>query len=181
MIKLPETFGIVEVTATTIVALMTGIFIGRQFSVSKAWGSNACDSFINVCLKQVQKQQYEDDLDDLDEIPEGSFDADKYDDYKMVLVVRTDLGMTKGKMAAQVRAYLPGMPPSQRTFLIFLMIQCGHATLACYKALLKSNPAVTNAFSYLLLTGDTHSCAMGLGIEKVGTIWSSKGCAQGCQ
>ncbi|GAB1313350.1 peptidyl-tRNA hydrolase [Madurella fahalii] len=33
---------------------------------------------------------------------------------KLVLVVRTDLGMTKGKIAAQ----------------------CGHATLACYKALL---------------------------------------------
>ncbi|KAI8098658.1 peptidyl-tRNA hydrolase [Halteromyces radiatus] len=38
----------------------------------------------------------------------------------MVLVVRTDLGMTKGKIAAQ----------------------CGHATLACYKAIQKSNPAV---------------------------------------
>ncbi|KAL2017276.1 hypothetical protein VTK56DRAFT_2345 [Thermocarpiscus australiensis] len=34
---------------------------------------------------------------------------------KLVLVVRTDLGMTKGKIAAQ----------------------CGHATLACYKALLR--------------------------------------------
>ncbi|ORZ14631.1 peptidyl-tRNA hydrolase [Absidia repens] len=36
----------------------------------------------------------------------------------MVLVVRTDLGMTKGKIAAQ----------------------CGHATLACYKAVQKTNP-----------------------------------------
>ncbi|EPE07765.1 peptidyl-trna hydrolase 2 [Ophiostoma piceae UAMH 11346] len=34
----------------------------------------------------------------------------------MVLVVRTDLGMTKGKIAAQ----------------------CGHATLACYKVLRKA-------------------------------------------
>jgi len=37
---------------------------------------------------------------------------------KLVLVVRSDLGMTKGKIAAQ----------------------CSHATLACYKALAKSNP-----------------------------------------
>ncbi|CCA70080.1 related to exostosin-like 3 [Serendipita indica DSM 11827] len=37
---------------------------------------------------------------------------------KMVLVVRTDLGMTKGKIAAQ----------------------CGHATLACYKTIQKANP-----------------------------------------
>ncbi|EJU00972.1 PTH2-domain-containing protein, partial [Dacryopinax primogenitus] len=36
---------------------------------------------------------------------------------KLVLVVRSDLGMTKGKIAAQ----------------------CSHATLACYKALSKSN------------------------------------------
>ncbi|KAI0803070.1 peptidyl-tRNA hydrolase PTH2-domain-containing protein [Irpex lacteus] len=37
---------------------------------------------------------------------------------KLVLVVRTDLGMSPGKIAAQ----------------------CGHATLACYKALVKTNP-----------------------------------------
>lgn len=37
---------------------------------------------------------------------------------KLVLVVRMDLKMTPGKIAAQ----------------------CGHATLACYKALMKSNP-----------------------------------------
>ncbi|BGP13342.1 hypothetical protein JCM10213_001471 [Rhodosporidiobolus nylandii] len=39
---------------------------------------------------------------------------------KMVLVVRSDLNMTKGKIAAQ----------------------CGHATLACYKSLMRSNPAL---------------------------------------
>ncbi|RDB28696.1 putative peptidyl-tRNA hydrolase 2 [Hypsizygus marmoreus] len=37
---------------------------------------------------------------------------------KLVLVVRTDLKMSPGKFAAQ----------------------CGHATLACYKALVKANP-----------------------------------------
>jgi len=37
-----------------------------------------------------------------------------------VLVVRTDLGMTKGKIAAQ----------------------CGHATLACYKYLSQHNPTL---------------------------------------
>jgi len=46
--------------------------------------------------------------------------ADTMEECKMVLVVRGDLGMTKGKMAAQ----------------------CGHATLACYKTLLKSNPGL---------------------------------------
>ncbi|CAO3590771.1 unnamed protein product [Absidia cylindrospora] len=101
MIKIPETFGLIEVTATTIVALMTGVFIGRQLS------------------KHVMNDFNEaDDEDNLNELPEGTYDATKYDDYKMVLVVRTNLGMTKGKIAAQ----------------------CGHATLACYKAVQKTNP-----------------------------------------
>lgn len=39
---------------------------------------------------------------------------------KLVLVVRSDLGMTKGKIAAQ----------------------CSHATLACYKTVKKFNPAL---------------------------------------
>ncbi|PHH55510.1 Peptidyl-tRNA hydrolase 2 [Ceratocystis fimbriata CBS 114723] len=42
--------------------------------------------------------------------------ADVSEECKLVLVVRTDLGMTKGKIAAQ----------------------CGHATLACYKAITRS-------------------------------------------
>ena len=42
--------------------------------------------------------------------------ADTTDEVKLMLVVRTDLGMTKGKIAAQ----------------------CGHATLACYKSLQSS-------------------------------------------
>ncbi|KAF5312640.1 hypothetical protein D9619_003348 [Psilocybe cf. subviscida] len=42
------------------------------------------------------------------------------DNCKMVLVVRTDLGMTSGKIAAQ----------------------CSHAALACYKTLQAKNPAV---------------------------------------
>lgn len=49
----------------------------------------------------------------LDQVKAGAFE-----ECKMVLVVRTDLGMTKGKIAAQ----------------------CGHATLACYKTLLATNP-----------------------------------------
>ncbi|KID90594.1 peptidyl-tRNA hydrolase 2, partial [Metarhizium majus ARSEF 297] len=47
-----------------------------------------------------------------------TLDVDSNEECKLVLVVRTDLGMTKGKMAAQ----------------------CSHATLACYKALARSAP-----------------------------------------
>ncbi|RFU80703.1 peptidyl-trna hydrolase 2 [Trichoderma arundinaceum] len=44
---------------------------------------------------------------------------DTSEECKLVLVVRTDLGMTKGKIAAQ----------------------CSHATLACYKALARADPS----------------------------------------
>ncbi|KAG5941830.1 hypothetical protein E4U53_007340 [Claviceps sorghi] len=44
--------------------------------------------------------------------------GDTNEECKLVLVVRTDLGMTKGKIAAQ----------------------CSHATLACYKTLVRSHP-----------------------------------------
>ena len=53
--------------------------------------------------------------------------------YKMVLLVRTDLGMKKGKAAAQ----------------------CAHAALACYKNGLKNNPAGVKAWE---ITGQTKIC-----------------------
>jgi len=49
---------------------------------------------------------------------------------KLVLVVRTDLNMTPGKIAAQ----------------------CGHATLACYKALVKKNSKLVRHWE---VTGQT--------------------------
>jgi len=55
----------------------------------------------------------EDVNEDLSRVQAGMFE-----ECKLVLVVRSDLGMTKGKIAAQ----------------------CSHATLACYKALEKLNP-----------------------------------------
>ncbi|KAG2219988.1 hypothetical protein INT45_001887 [Circinella minor] len=69
---------------------------------------------------QVNNDDEQEEEEELDDLPIGKIDASQYRDYKMVLVVRTDLGMTKGKIAAQ----------------------CGHATLACYKAVSKSNPDV---------------------------------------
>ncbi|KAL1936594.1 hypothetical protein VTP01DRAFT_728 [Rhizomucor pusillus] len=95
-----------QVTATVLIALLTGIWIGRK----------SITTIANV--KEEGNEEGEDD--ELDPLPSGKVDASKFQDYKMVLVVRTDLGMTKGKIAAQ----------------------CGHATLACYKAAKSSNPEV---------------------------------------
>merc|ERR1712093_381300 len=57
-------------------------------------------------IPEVKKEEAKQEMEDVNE------------ECKMVLVVRTDLGMTKGKIAAQ----------------------CGHATLACYKHFLKHDP-----------------------------------------
>lgn len=50
--------------------------------------------------------------------PMPVWDTQQQEECKMVLVVRTDLGMSKGKIGAQ----------------------CSHAAIACYKRLLFSNP-----------------------------------------
>ncbi|PUU77599.1 peptidyl-tRNA hydrolase, partial [Tuber borchii] len=49
------------------------------------------------------------------------------EDCKMVFVVRTDLSMTKGKIAAQ----------------------CGHATLMCYKSVQKHAPSILERWERL--------------------------------
>ncbi|KAJ1722066.1 hypothetical protein LPJ53_003473 [Coemansia erecta] len=48
------------------------------------------------------------------------------EDTKLVLIIRTDLGMTKGKIAAQ----------------------CSHATLGCYKRAMKEAPQMLRAWEY---------------------------------
>ncbi|TPX51045.1 hypothetical protein SeLEV6574_g00534 [Synchytrium endobioticum] len=78
-----------------VACLLLGMLVGRFSKTSK--------------LPMIRGE--EDNLDD-DTALQG------YDAYKLVLVVRKDLSMTKGKVAAQ----------------------CGHATLAAYKASLMDNP-----------------------------------------
>ncbi|KAL1707668.1 PTH2-domain-containing protein [Schizophyllum commune] len=73
---------------------------------------------------QAQKEPTSEDESDSEsdeEIADGdlaSVKVDPGDQCKMVLVVRQDLGMSSGKIAAQ----------------------CSHATLACYKTLASANP-----------------------------------------
>ncbi|KAJ7225737.1 PTH2-domain-containing protein [Mycena pura] len=63
--------------------------------------------------------EYEaDDADDADDKDLAAIKAGLLEPCKLVFVVRTDLKMTPGKIFAQ----------------------CGHATLACYRALVKKNP-----------------------------------------
>ncbi|KAL7312915.1 hypothetical protein PS15m_008620 [Mucor circinelloides] len=102
---------------TTIASLVTGYLVGKYTSQQEATPAT-------VQKKANKKQEDEDSDDELDVLPEGQIDVNKYDNFKMTLVVRSDLGMTKGKIAAQ----------------------CGHATLACYKAAKKVNPLLLRAW-----------------------------------
>ncbi|KAI9363057.1 peptidyl-tRNA hydrolase PTH2-domain-containing protein [Pilaira anomala] len=108
------------VAVTALVSLATGYFIG-QYCAQK-------NTLVNSAVaKEVKDEEEESESEDeLDVLPEGSIDVKKYNNFKLTLVVRSDLGMTKGKIAAQ----------------------CGHATLACYKAAKKVNPLLLKAWEY---------------------------------
>ncbi|KAK6504858.1 hypothetical protein TWF481_006794 [Arthrobotrys musiformis] len=98
--------------------------------------STSKDSFENISATEADGNG---DGDDDDEEEDSDNDAMIQSDYshfstsalteecKMVFCVRTDLGMTKGKIAAQ----------------------CGHATLACYKAVSRHAPLILKRWEYL--------------------------------
>ncbi|KAF0693675.1 Aste57867_15378 [Aphanomyces stellatus] len=71
------------------------------------------DRILRQLSRESQKEAASGDLDD-----EGADEVVKYEPHKMVLVVRNDLKMGKGKIAAQ----------------------CGHATLGAYKRAVKRTP-----------------------------------------
>ncbi|GFF26820.1 peptidyl-tRNA hydrolase Pth2 [Aspergillus udagawae] len=112
------------VIATAILAGITGYFIGQGASLGLFSSANEKEGWpnsYNVKVPQHSSDEEDEDYeDDSEEEGDGgelaNFDDDE--EVKLVLVVRTDLGMTKGKIAAQ----------------------CSHATLACYKYLIAHNP-----------------------------------------
>ncbi|KAI9684907.1 MAG: hypothetical protein M1822_005556 [Bathelium mastoideum] len=104
--------------ASGIIGLVTGYFIGQGSSIGLFGASTTSDS------RLVREPDTEDGSEEEGEYEQGDTGqelgtfANSNEECKLILVVRTDLGMTKGKIAAQ----------------------CSHATLACYKALLRQSP-----------------------------------------
>lgn len=92
--------------ATAIISLLFGYFLGQGSSLGL---------FTSSSLPAPASPPPSGSDSDDEDLPLSSFPSDR-DEHKLVLVVRTDLGMTKGKIAAQ----------------------CSHATLACYRTLLAS-------------------------------------------
>ncbi|KAJ5129361.1 Peptidyl-tRNA hydrolase PTH2 [Penicillium bovifimosum] len=114
------------VVATAIIAGVTGYFLGQGstlnlFKEKKEGWPNSYD--VKVHTHSSDEEDEEDSEEESDEEDEGNGEElssfkDNDEEVKLVLVVRMDLGMTKGKIAAQ----------------------CGHATLACYKYFLEYAP-----------------------------------------
>ncbi|KAI9666972.1 MAG: hypothetical protein M1831_001477 [Alyxoria varia] len=110
----PTTVAIV--IATAIVSGLTGYFAAQGFALGLFSGlstrrrpSSSSDSASDESKEEEEDEEL------------SSFENDN-GECKLVLVVRTDLGMTKGKIAAQ----------------------CSHATLACYKTMMRSGSAPAN-------------------------------------
>ncbi|KAL7930136.1 peptidyl-tRNA hydrolase PTH2 domain-containing protein [Trichoderma chlorosporum] len=126
--------------ASLVTGYMFGIFTARGYLISPALAEER-RRYHNDPVESEESDVDEDDTV-LDHAPNwaNGLDADRRqglkfrdtgvaekkslmmessEECKLVLVVRTDLGMTKGKIAAQ----------------------CSHATLACYKALAHADPA----------------------------------------
>jgi PTH2 family peptidyl-tRNA hydrolase len=105
--------------ACAILAGVTGYFLGTAKSLGLFGGSPVSEPLRKQSEKEEEEDTSEDESsDDEDDDTAPAEFPGHTEECKMVLVVRTDLGMTKGKIGAQ----------------------CGHATLACYKHFLRHAP-----------------------------------------
>ncbi|KAH7382125.1 peptidyl-tRNA hydrolase PTH2-domain-containing protein [Pyrenochaeta sp. MPI-SDFR-AT-0127] len=105
--------------ACAIVAGVTGYMLGQAKSLG-LFGGSPISQPPQGKDKKTGDSDEEESSDEEDDTAPAEFPGHT-EECKMVLVVRTDLGMTKGKIGAQ----------------------CGHATLACYKHFLRHAPNST--------------------------------------
>ena len=116
--------------ACALIAGVTGYFLGQARSIG-LFGGNVISS---PTTQKLQRVEDSDESSDEEDGPLGDFAGSK-EECKLVLVVRTDLGMTKGMQTgsclrgALLTLYYTGK----------IAAQCGHATLACYKHFLRKS------------------------------------------
>lgn len=73
-------------------------------------------------------------------------------EFKMVFVVRNDLKMGKGKVAAQVSCgFVISRDIHENHTHCFFKIQCGHAAIGAYKQMLRRNISVSYPSSKRIL------------------------------
>lgn len=117
--------------ASGLLGLLVGYFMGQGSSIGLFNGSNDANGVkkswpnsYDVKVHADSSDEADDEEDEADAEDDGkelrNFE-DSNEEVKLVMAVRTDLGMTKGKIAAQ----------------------CGHVTLACYKYLVNSTTSMS--------------------------------------
>ncbi|KAF9375500.1 hypothetical protein CPB97_011411 [Podila verticillata] len=137
-----KSFTLGQVISAGAVGLVTGYLASQAINSQKTKASSFKETKDGDKKKEstnpVKKQQIEEDSEDYedeedytdedseDEENEGLSEFDLHEEFKMVLVIRSDLGMGKGKAAAQ----------------------CCHATLANYKELAKKAPKALKQWEY---------------------------------
>ncbi|GAA5846013.1 hypothetical protein JCM3766R1_001337 [Sporobolomyces carnicolor] len=105
--------------ACSVTAGLIGYFVGVGSTLPI---TRSIEKGKQKALEDDEESEFESDSEAGDDDELKSVKAEGDEPCKLVLVVRTDLNMNKGKIAAQ----------------------CGHATLACYKSLNRSNPKLIN-------------------------------------
>ena len=145
--------------ATAIIAALGGYFIGQGASLGlfssknssskKSWPNSydvtvhpdSSDEELMESLKSGVEEEDEVSEEDEAELVEAGklarFEGNK-EECKLVLVVRTDLGMGKGSICPAA-IYL-GSLSSCGMVIGKIAAQCSHATLACYKCFLSYDP-----------------------------------------
>ena len=137
------------VIATAIIAGVTGYFIGQGSSISlfkeKEGWPNSYD--VKVHSHSSDEEDESDSEEETDEEDEGNGEElssfkDNSEEVKLVLVVRMDLGITKGIYSTNVSIILHICVASAYDLFLVgkIAAQCGHATLACYKYFLEYAP-----------------------------------------
>ncbi|OCT48138.1 putative peptidyl-tRNA hydrolase 2 [Cladophialophora carrionii] len=142
--KAPPSLTAVAVSSL-LLGLLAGYFLGQGSSIGVFGGSGtskqAKKSWPNSYDVKVHADSSDDQADDEDEADEEDEDGDgkelkdfkdSNEDVKLVLAVRTDLGMGKGEEELTRQRNLLANPSLAGK----IAAQCSHATLACYKYLL---------------------------------------------
>ncbi|KAG5208255.1 Mitochondrial peptidyl-tRNA hydrolase Pth2 [Trichophyton interdigitale] len=105
------------VIATSVLTGVIGYYLGQGASIGIFSSSPSHAHKGRSIVDEDDEEEEDDDEEDDVEGDLAAFEGNT-DEVKLVLVVRTDLGMGKGKIAAQ----------------------CSHATLACYKYYFSKSP-----------------------------------------
>jgi len=115
--------GVPLFVALTLGSASLGYFLGRGTRPSAGCATSNHEQVkepVTENRRAIEERHDSDESDTEADSDLGQIQPEPADQCKLVLVVRSDLNMTTGKIAAQ----------------------CAHATLACYKALSRTNPAL---------------------------------------